>query len=75
MGYRMVHVVLVKHKESAKKEPSVFKTVVLPFCSVLLFAIIIIWLALKIKPGKKTDRIINRLEGFGAFLGTDKSER
>jgi len=48
---------------------------VLPFGSVLLLAIIIIWLALKIKPGKKTDKIINRLEGFGAFFGTDKNER
>ena len=73
-GYRTVNVVVTKHKDPAEKnKPSALKTVVLPVAGALLGAVILFWLLMKIKPGRKTDKIINRFEGFGAFFGTDKN--
>jgi sensor histidine kinase regulating citrate/malate metabolism len=74
VGYQMVHVVVTKHKDPAdKNKPSALKTVVLPVVLALFGAVILFWLLMKIKPGRKTDKIINRFEGFGAFFGTDKN--
>ena len=75
LSVQNVHLVIVKEKEVAgKNEAPVLQTYILPLVGILVAAAILVWLMLKIKPGSKTDRIINRFEGFNAFFGTGKHE-
>lgn len=66
--YRNVHVVVVKHVDKHKKETPVMTAVVLPLLAALTAAGLLVWLALRVRPGKKIDQILNRFEKLGNFL-------
>lgn len=74
VSVKNVHLVIVKEGNRKEIDPPVLQTYLLPLLGILIAAGILVWLMLKIKPGSKTDRIINRFEGFNAFFGTGKHE-
>lgn len=62
ISYRTVHIVIIKSKPA--EGPDVVEAIGGPFILVLIIALVILFIASKIKPGVKTDRILNTLEGF-----------
>jgi len=59
--YKTVHVVILK--PTIKSDEGGFEVILGPMIIVFLIAVTIVVLLLKIKPGPKTDRILNKLEG------------
>jgi len=64
--YKTVHVVIVK--PTIKSEESGFEVILGPIMIVFLIAVTIVVVLLKIKPGPKTDRILNKLEGSSNII-------
>ena len=64
--YKTVHVVVLKPR--IKSDEGGFEVIVGPMIIVFLIAVTIVVVLLKIKPGPKTDRILNRLEGSSNII-------
>ena len=66
VGYKTVHVIVVD--PITKEEEGGFEVIVAPFLIVLAIAASLVFILLKIKPGKSTDRILSRLEGSANII-------
>jgi hypothetical protein len=64
--YKTVHVVVLKPR--TKSDEGGFEVIVGPMIIVFLIAVTIVVVLLKIKPGSKTNRILNRLEGSAGII-------